>query len=164
MRCIQTNLSPSTMISPVECRKLRSVLSLQESRTRTREKEHEIVSMKSESIRWRYFLALQFFLRCVFLSVPLPSSGRLALSELWRTGNIWTITAWYTRLRNSLQVNLFLNRLQSRRELNTWLKWVVAYAIYLRLLTCLPQREYLERCEDRKSYNYLVGGLTFIVK
>ena len=22
-----------------------------------------------------------------------------------------------------------------------------------------PQREYLERCEDRKSYNYLVGGL-----
>lgn len=61
MRCIQTNLSPSTMISPVGCRKSRSVPSLQELRTRTRGKEREIVSMKSGSIRWRYLAFIYFF-------------------------------------------------------------------------------------------------------
>lgn len=41
----------------------------------------------------------------------------------------------------------------------------IVYYIYIcplsPLLTYLPQREYLERCEDRKSYNYMVGGLCF---
>ena len=72
MRCIQTNLSLSTMISPVRCRKSRSVPSHQELRTRRRGREHEIVSMKSGSIRWRYFGF--FFFTCIafFLSVLFP--------------------------------------------------------------------------------------------
>jgi cullin 3 len=57
--------------SPVGCRKSRSVPSLQELRTRTRGREHGIVSMKSENIRWRY-LAFHFHFICIafFLSVP----------------------------------------------------------------------------------------------
>lgn len=36
----------------------------------------------------------------------------------------------------------------------------IFYPYRLYSLIC-SQREYLERCEDRKSYNYLVGGFVF---
>ena len=83
MRCIQTNLSPSIMISPVGCRKSRSVLSLQELRTRTRGKEHEIVSMKSGSTRWRY-LAFWFFSFCISFSHLSPPSRQACIVRIMK--------------------------------------------------------------------------------
>jgi len=66
---IWTTLSPSTMISPLGCKKSRSVLSLQELRTRTRGKKHGIASMKNGGIRWRY------------LAFSSSASGFLSISQ-----------------------------------------------------------------------------------
>ena len=71
--CIQTTLSPSTMISPMRCRKSRSVPSLQELRTRTRGKEREIVLMKSGSIRWRYLACFNLFFFSIAVSNLFPT-------------------------------------------------------------------------------------------
>ena len=83
-------------------------------------------------------------------------SHRHALCALWRTGSIWPTPIWWTKSLDSCRANLFPSQSWSSAGLRTWSRSVVISLQFFRV-ECFLQREYLERCDDRKSYNYLVG-------